>query len=170
MLTVACAAAAPAAATTVRVKTFGSEDRTGEPRKRATVIVRAQGGERNRLRGVTTSGNKPQSVVIFDKAGVSPGRGCRRTSRRAVACRTGRFTVTDVDIVLGDRSDRATLDDFFPDGGVSVSAGRGDDRVISRSNFLGVYGGPGRDVLRSGGEAAFVGGPGDDRLFGGPGD
>ncbi len=130
------------------------------------MVVRAQGGERNRLR-VSRRGAK---VVVSDAAGARPGQGCRRGGGRVVTCRLEGFFATDMSISLGDRSDRAIVRGNVliseNGGGLRVNGGRGNDRV--RVGFIGgtLRGGPGNDLLRSGGSASFFGGQGDDRMTG----
>lgn len=167
LLALACPAATPAVASTVRIETFETTDRWEQPQQGATVLVLARPGERNRLR-VT---NRGASVLIADGAGITPGQGCRRRGRRAVACSLGAFGKTNMRVTLGDRPDTATFDEVLiaEKGGLVVMAGAGNDRV--RAGFTGGFldGGAGRDLLRTRANATFVGGPGDDRLFGGGG-
>lgn len=166
LLAAACSAAAPAEATTVRVEASATEDRFGDEAQEATVIVRAQPGERNRLRAKTLGRGDPVGVVIRDAAGVRPLGGCRRRSRRAVLCPTERFLNLSLQVALGDRADRANLKDAFVNAELTVRGGAGDDRI--GTTVGGLDGGPGRDVLRAhnGAGVGFVGGPGNDHMRG----
>jgi len=163
---VACSVPAPAAASTVHLETSTTGDRGGDPQPSAVVVVRALRGERNRIR-VTAPGAR---IVIADAAGVTPGRGCRRQGRRAVACRIRQFFATDMRVALGDRSDTAVFRDIVligENGGeLALKAGPGDDHVRSGLTEGELDGGPGRDLLRTRTNTTFVGGPGNDRMFG----
>ena len=163
-LLVVALAAAPASATTVRLSKERSTQR-GIGIVEGTAVVRAQRGERNRLR-VTASGRRDRALTISDRAGVRAGRGCRQRSRQTVTCPTSNLETLLVKVSLGARADTARLQGLF--GDFRVDAGRGADRVRSWSGGS-LDGGPGNDVLRAvGGE--FIGGLGDDVMIAGRGD
>ena len=162
-LLVVALAAAPASATTVRLSKERSTER-GIGIVEGTAVVRADRGERNRLR-VTERGRGKRMLIISDRAGVKAGRGCRQRSPRTVTCLTSDLETLLVKVSLGDRADTARLQTLL--GEFRVDAGRGADSVRSRSGGT-IDGGPGDDVLRAVG--ALRGGFGDDVMIAGRGD
>jgi hypothetical protein len=99
---------------------------------------------------------------------VTPGAGCRAVDAHTAVCTAPR-TPREIELDLDDGDDRAetTVTAF-----VRASGGEGNDAIAIAAAIGAAEGGPGNDTLSGPGE--HVGGPGDDRIFGGgdggPGD
>lgn len=111
------------------------------------VFYAADRGEHNRA--VATAGDG--FVLIVDPAGVTAGAACEQTASTRALCRpTAGIPIPPRTMLrLGDRDDRGRIDG----GGGSLEGGAGDDRLST----VGLSG------------TGFVGGPGRDRMVGGPG-
>lgn len=141
-------ALAPAGASAGAVKVTTMEDREGTF---GTFDYTAAPGERNRLRIVVTK----KGARIEDSAGVRAGRRCTRVSRTVATCRRNPdWFDTDVDVSLGNRSDRARLSAI----GGSLTGGPGNDVLRASAS-----------KVRFGAVTALFGGTGNDRMTGGPG-
>ena len=115
---------------------------------------------------------------MIDRAGVNPGRGCRRIQveeSMEVRCDFGDATSADLRVSLGDGADVANFSGTIPfdesgasGGDAVVSGGAGRDRLDAGSVSGVLSGGAGDDVLRAPrGGVRFRGGAGNDLMVGG---
>ncbi len=113
-------------------------------------------GEANR---VTIAGSA-KAVVVIDRAGIEPARGCRRVGRGSTRVRCV-ATDRDIDhrvVSVGDGADHVRVKAGF----AVVMGGEGDDEIRARGRLKG---GGGDDVMN--GRGSFEGGPGDDVMTSG---
>lgn len=166
VLLVAAALAAPAGAAagtaSLKFERGESPERDGTT-KVVEITYRAAAGEANAVRAWV----KGNSAVLTDRAGIVPGRGCRRLRRRAVSCPLRGAEDKGLSILLGDRADSAVLAGGTG-AGVLMDGGAGADRLDAGVSDAALDGGPGDDRMRSRLAASFDGGPGDDHMVGGP--
>lgn len=164
-LTLVCVPSAFAASASVATGTNGPE-----------VLYTAASGEANDV-VVTETWPSLNAVRIADQgAEINAGAGCIAESLHRVRC-----TAPDVDritLLLGDRNDSASLDNFGYNYEsppfAYIYGGGGNDLLVAGGGTDRLYGGGGADVLRagpcrvrSGFQQILEGGPGDDDLKGG---
>lgn len=164
-LTLVCVPSAFAASASVATGTNGPE-----------VLYTAASGEANDV-VVTETWPSLNAVRIADQgAEIIAGAGCIAESLHRVRC-----TAPDVDritLLLGDRNDSASLDNFGYNYEsppfAYIYGGGGNDLLVAGGGTDRLYGGGGADVLRAGpcrirmGQQQILeGGPGDDELKGG---
>jgi hypothetical protein len=135
--------APPAFAGTAEIR-YTDEGRLGTS---AVLGYTALPGERNELT-VSIAG---EQLIVFDAAGATPAAGCSRpdpADARRVHCVSAPHAAFS---------------------GVNAQLGDGDDKATVVGTFASLHGGDGDDVLHGASThgTTFVGGPGDDQMFGG---
>jgi Ca2+-binding RTX toxin-like protein len=151
-----------------------------------TLSYRAAAGEANDL--VLTERFGPGVVLHDAGAPIRAGQGCAALADGGVFCDAGLPAPARVEISLGNRDDRASAEVSGSfDQEVVITGGAGSDTLHSGSHYgnTHVLSGDGGDdhltaMTNLGGDATFVGGPGNDVLenleggsgsfYGGPGD
>jgi len=154
----AAAAAAPQAQAGTVSRVDDRFDDSDPSRIAQTLTYTARRGERNRVTVRLSAGG----LRIRDRAGLRPGRGCRRTDAQRAFCSFGHRPVESQKLVvaLGDRPDRLTVRGRTPAlTGARLRGGPGDDRLRSALGLPAGFRGP---------AISLAGDGGDDRLSGGP--
>ena len=163
-----------AVAGTAEVRPYEVASRNGDTVTVARVVYTPRRGEASRLHVAFDA----DGASVIDRAGVNPGRGCRRIQveeSMEVRCDFGDATSADLRASLGDGGDVANFsgtilfDEAGAGGGDAViSGGAGRDRLDAGSVFGVLSGGTGDDVLRAPrGGVRFRGGAGNDLMVGG---
>ena len=135
------------------------------------VTVKAARGEHNAVTvGVRLVGGETVARIRDATAPLVAGKGCRRKGAHSAVCR-GRNDLGQVDVVLADRDDRATVASTPRDHRLyyftTIDGGRGDDNLDADDGTERMLGGAGDDILRgSPGYDSMNGGPGNDALHG----
>jgi Ca2+-binding RTX toxin-like protein len=134
----------------------------GEGGPQGPVRYTAAPGEANRL---TVSEDRGR-IVFSDRAAPVAARGdCRQRGAHAAVCP---FSEDGADALLGDRDDRARIEDS---PSLEVHGGSGDDLLLGGRGGDRLAGDSGGDTLRGGrGNDELTGGTGRDRVFGDAGD